>query len=260
MKLAVLTLSREGAAVAKALCCGLPEAKLYLHKGVKGHPRAARFESLLKVTARIFHQYQGLIFIAPCGAVVRAVAPNLVHKTTDPGVIVVDVAARYAVSLLGGHEGGANTLAINVANLIGAEPVISTTTDVLKNIIVGVGCRKGTSAARIVAAIREALSRADAALGQVACLASADLKRKEAGLIEAARKMRVPLRFIPADDLRRCRREFTHSKFVQDKVNLPAVAEPAALLAGRRTELLLPRQIIDGITVAVARENSMRLE
>ena len=258
MRIAVVSLSREGAKVAEALRRALPGAGLYLHRDVAGHSRATRFASLLAVTAELFRRCRGMVFVAPCGAVVRALAPNLEHKATDPGVVVVDVRARYAVSLLGGHEGGANALAIEVANILGAEPVITTTTDALKTVIVGVGCRKGTPAARIEAAVRRALGRAGVALDHVACLASADLKRNEAGLIEAARALGVPFRVIPSDDLRRCRREFTQSKFVQNKVNLPAVAEPAALLAGRRTEFLLRRQIIDGITVAVARENSMR--
>ncbi|MEK7753963.1 MAG: cobalamin biosynthesis protein, partial [Acidobacteriota bacterium] len=109
----------------------------------------------------------------------------------------------------------------------------------------------------LVKVVRRAIGLAGVGLAEVGCLASADLKRNEAGLIEAARVLGVPFRVIPSDDLRRCRREFTQSKFVQKKVNLPAVAEPAALLAGRRTEFLLRRQVIDGITVAVARENSM---
>jgi cobalt-precorrin 5A hydrolase len=42
---------------------------------------------------------------------------------------------------------------------------------------------------------------------------------------------------------------------VLEQVNVPAVAEPAALLAGRRTSLLLAKRKFDGVTVAVAREN-----
>lgn len=258
MKIAVLSLSPEGAEVAEALCRALPEADLYLHDAVVGYPEATRFARLLEVTAELFPCYRGLVFVAPCGAVVRALAPNIADKLTDPGVVVVDVMARYAVSLLGGHEGGANALAVEVANVLGAEPVISTTTDALKTIIVGLGCRKGTPSARIEAVVRQALGLAGVSLDQVACLASADLKCNEAGLIDAARALSVPLRIIPSAEIRRCRREFTPSEFVQSSVNLPAVAEPAALLAGRRTELLLPRQVIDGITVAIAREDSMR--
>ena len=172
MKIAVLSLSREGAEIAEALRRALPDADLHLHDSVAGYPQATRFASLLKVTADLFPRYRGLIFVAPCGAVVRALAPSIAHKTTDPGVVVVDVMARYAVSLLGGHEGGANALAIEVANILGAEPVISTTTDALKTIIVGVGCRKGTPAARIEAVVRKALDMAGSGLEQVACLAT----------------------------------------------------------------------------------------
>ncbi len=260
MKIAVLSLSKEGAAVAEILLRDFPGADFYLHNAVPGHPQATRFASVVKLAPDLFKKYKGLVFIAPCGAVVRALAPHIVHKTKDPGVVVVDVMARYAVSLLGGHEGGANALAVAVANSLGAQPVISTTTDALKTIIVGMGCRKGTPAARLEAAARKGLEMAGVQIEDVACIASADVKCNEAGLIEAARVMGVPLRIIPSSELRRCRREFTESAFVKSKVNLPAVAEPAALLAGRRTELILPRQVIDGITVAIARENSLQSE
>ena len=50
---------------------------------------------------------------------------------------------------------------------------------------------------------------------------------------------------------------FEHSDFVHQKVNLPAVAEPAALMAGRRTRLVLKKRTFNGVTVAVARENCL---
>jgi cobalt-precorrin 5A hydrolase len=65
----------------------------------------------------------------------------------------------------------------------------------------------------------------------------------------------VPLRLIAAEEIRHTPRTFEHSAFVQEKVDLPAVAEPAALLAGKRTRLLLPKQILHGVTVAIARES-----
>jgi cobalt-precorrin 5A hydrolase len=55
--------------------------------------------------------------------------------------------------------------------------------------------------------------------------------------------------------MRRAGSQATPSAFVQRKIGLPAVAEPAALAAGRDTQLRLKRQVFDGITVAVAREN-----
>ncbi|HVF73930.1 MAG TPA: precorrin-3B C(17)-methyltransferase [Acidimicrobiales bacterium] len=69
-----------------------------------------------------------VLFIAT-GAAVRLVAPLLHDKRTDPAVVCVDEAGRFAVALVGGHEGGANALANDVAALLGAEPVVTTATD-----------------------------------------------------------------------------------------------------------------------------------
>jgi cobalt-precorrin 5A hydrolase/precorrin-3B C17-methyltransferase len=63
------------------------------------------------------------------GATVRLLAPLLADKHTDPGVVCVDEARRYAVALVGGHSGGANALAARVADALGATPVITTATD-----------------------------------------------------------------------------------------------------------------------------------
>ncbi|WP_028674401.1 precorrin-3B C(17)-methyltransferase [Salinispora arenicola] len=63
------------------------------------------------------------------GAVVRILAPLLGDKHRDPAVVTVDEAARHAVALLGGHAGGANTLAAEVGALLDAAPVVTTATD-----------------------------------------------------------------------------------------------------------------------------------
>ncbi len=201
-------------------------------------PTAERFTRIADLTAALFPVCRGLVYAAPAGVVVRAIAPLIRSKYEDPAVVVLDAGGRWAVSLLSGHEGGANALAIRVANILGAEPVITTTTEALKSVIVGIGCRRGTPAERIVAAVREALAEAGVALEEVRLLASADLKADEAGLLAAAEALGVPVRFIPSAEIRASTREFSHSDFVEEKVNLPAVAEPAALLAGRRTRFI----------------------
>ncbi len=63
------------------------------------------------------------------GATTRLIAPLLADKTTDPGVVVVDEAGRFAVALVGGHVGGANELAERVAEALEATPVVTTATD-----------------------------------------------------------------------------------------------------------------------------------
>jgi cobalt-precorrin 5A hydrolase len=114
--------------------------------------------------------------------------------------------------------------------------VISTTTEALKKVIVGVGCRRGVKSERIVAAIQAALREADLNLSQVRLLSSASIKADEEGLLAAARELGVPLRFITGDEIRMSVREFDHSLFVEEKVNLPQwqAVRPAR---GRRTRL-----------------------
>ncbi|MFZ5868499.1 MAG: cobalamin biosynthesis protein [Thermodesulfobacteriota bacterium] len=255
MKIALITLSAEGARVADHIADGFPEARVYLHTSVEAALLGERFESILNLSEEIFDRFEGLVYIAPCGVAVRAIAPLLKHKTVDPAVVVVDVCGRFAISLLSGHERGANDLAFQVANLIDAEPIVTTTTEASKNLVVGIGCRRGTASKRIVEAIKVVLADADLGLDQVRLLASADIKANEAGLLEAARELGIPLRFISSEEIRACKRAFQRSDWVQQKVNLPAVAEPAALLAGRRTTLLVPKKSHHGITIAVAREN-----
>jgi len=256
MKIALVSLSEEGADLLERLQEGFPEAIIFLSAGITKALPARKFKSIMNLTREIFNQYEGLVYAAPCGIVVRAVAPNLQSKTTDPAVVVVDAGGRYAISLLSGHEGGANDLAMRVGNLLGAETVITTTTEALKTVIVGIGCRRGTTAEAIEKAVRAALRRVGVKPSEVRLLASVDIKAKESGLLQAAARLGIPLRLISSEEIRSSQKPFTHSEWVKEKVNLPAVAEPAALLAGRRTRFILPRTTFNGITVAVARESS----
>ncbi|MDF3302178.1 precorrin-3B C(17)-methyltransferase [Streptomyces tropicalis] len=76
-----------------------------------------------------FAECEQLVCFLATGAVVRLVAPLLGDKASDPGVVCVDEGGRFAVSLVGGHAGGANALAREVGELLGAAPVVTTATD-----------------------------------------------------------------------------------------------------------------------------------
>ena len=71
----------------------------------------------------------GFVLFLATGAAVRIVAPLLADKSTDPAVVCVDEAGRFAVALCGGHAGGANDLARRVAGLLGCQAVVTTATD-----------------------------------------------------------------------------------------------------------------------------------
>ncbi len=270
-KIAIITLSLQGAEIAAALTSpnltgfknlsgfSFNEASLYVHQEVQTTQPAYRFTRVIELTAQIFHDYQGIIYIMPTGVVIRALNSQVRDKLHDPAVVVVDVGGRWAISLLSGHEGGANDLAMQVANIIGVEPIITTTTDAIRRLIVGIGCRRGMSAERLIAAIQDALSLIKRPLEEVRLFATAEPKQDEVGLLQAAAQLQRPLRVIKADEIRTCYRDFQVSHFVQTQVNLPAVAEPAALLAGRNTQLILKKQTFNGITIAIAEENCMWL-
>ncbi|MBF0509893.1 MAG: cobalamin biosynthesis protein [Deltaproteobacteria bacterium] len=256
MNLAVITLSPEGADLARQLSESLPGVDVYIHEDAVTTVEGFRFSRIIELTAQIFEHYAGLVYITSCGVVVRAVAPLLQHKTVDPAVVVLDVGGRWAISLVCGHEGRANDLAAKVANIVLAEPVISTSTEALKDLIIGIGCRRGTSAAAIVRAVMETLLEAQLPLSRVRLLASAEVKADEAGLIEAADELEIPLRIVSSLEIKNTPIDFEHSDFVEEKVDLPAVAEPAALLAGKKTRLLVPKKKYHNkITTAIAQES-----
>ena len=138
-----------------------------------------------------FTHYRQWILIMATGIAVRYLQDlpkdKAKDKASDPGVVVLDEGCRFAISLLGGHEGGANELAYRVANLTEAVPVITTATETLKPLIVGVGCRKGISAEKISTVIDDALTKILRRRAEIREIATIDLKAQEAGLLLGAR-------------------------------------------------------------------------
>ncbi|MCX5335125.1 MULTISPECIES: precorrin-3B C(17)-methyltransferase [unclassified Streptomyces] len=113
----LISATSAGAAARDRLAAAWPERTRVYEGPVGDAVRAA------------FAECEQLVCFLATGAVVRLVAPLLGDKTSDPGVVCVDEGGRFAVSLVGGHGGGANELAREVGELLGAEPVVTTATD-----------------------------------------------------------------------------------------------------------------------------------
>jgi cobalt-precorrin 5A hydrolase len=244
VKIAIIAITKEGKKTAQELAASLEESKVYFL------PRSLKSE-----VKQIFGRYDGLIFIMALGIVIRVIAPSIKNKFVDPAIVVVDESRRFAISTLSGHEGGANSLAVRVASILGAEPVVTTAPETKKRLIIGVGCRKGTSREEILETIDQALKEGECSMDDVRCVASIDLKENEPGLKEACLALRVPFRTIPSDLIKRFNGPFQRSAFVKEKIGVEGVSEPCALLAGRRTKLIVPRVKRGRVCVAIAREN-----
>lgn len=83
-----------------------------------------------KWTESAFQNADALVFIGAAGIAVRAIAPYIQKKVTDPAVVVMDECGKYVIPMLSGHIGGANELAIRIGQRTGAQPIITTATDV----------------------------------------------------------------------------------------------------------------------------------
>lgn len=132
MKIAVISVSEKGlelsVILSEKLSCG-NDVKLFCFE------RYCRdgfipFTNIGELTAKIFGKSDALIFVCACGIAVRAIAPHIRSKLTDPAVVVVDDGGKFVIPILSGHIGGANALARRIAEETGAVPAITTATDV----------------------------------------------------------------------------------------------------------------------------------
>ena len=121
MRIKILYFTDKGKALAEQLKEGLPD-----HDAVivpKGVPLAF-------VCGDAFADNEALLFVGAAGIAVRAISPFVRDKLTDPPVLVIDENGNFVIPILSGHVGGANSLALEIAGILGAQPVITTATDV----------------------------------------------------------------------------------------------------------------------------------
>ena len=348
MKLAIIAITRNGAHLGARLQAAHPRADLFVlaRFATEAGAQATPFTGELKVlVARLWSHYHSFAFIMATGIVVRTVAPHLAGKERDPAVVVLDEAGQFAISLLAGHLGGANRLAVELAAASGGTPVITTATDVngltawdeaarqaglrvepvghIKHLnsllleggrialvdrrgrvaplfantpgievhstfaaalqsgatglvfvthrlipdldrrpnllalrpldlVVGIGCNRGTSADEIEAVVVNELGRAFLAFASVGRLASVQEKADEAGLLEFAARHALPLDFFTAAQLNIVAAPSPDSPHALAAVGARGVCEPAAILAAGGGPLLITKKKCGNVTIAVA--------
>ncbi len=131
MKTAIFAYSRRGCALARRVSDALPEAAELYTLSRFGEPG---FLPIPQPSAPFygekFGSMEAMIFVGAAGIALRAVAPFVRSKKTDPAVLCLDERGTWVIPLLSGHIGGANALARRLGEALGAAPVITTATDV----------------------------------------------------------------------------------------------------------------------------------
>ncbi|MGQ9903505.1 MAG: precorrin-4 C(11)-methyltransferase [Anaerolineae bacterium] len=133
----IVTLTRRGAQVGLRLSAALADTVLYTPARfappegeiAPTERRVPYNESVRQTLHSAFQTHTALICVMASGIVVRELGPLLSNKRDDPGVVVVDEQGHFAISLIGGHLGGANELARRVAECLGGQAVITTASD-----------------------------------------------------------------------------------------------------------------------------------
>lgn len=339
---AIYTLTPQGAALGVRIAESLG-ADLFLPVTLATPPQCAPrvffFERLGEQVAHAFPRYAQHVFISAAGIAVRCIAPLLHSKISDPAVVVLDQKGRYVVSLVSGHLGGANDLALRVAAITGGQPVITTATDTeglpsmdslaadkglaIRNpaavktvsaallagkrvplydpndrlglrdprwadsferlcavpedpsrlaIIVsvrdvapaetrlvlhprvvhaGIGCRRGASPEAILDALHAVLAEAGIAAHSLAAVASVSIKCDELGLLEAAARLAVPLRFYTPEELAPIPVRSPSPK-AKEVLGIDGVAESAAFLSAHENAACLPEMLPENPAARVA--------
>ncbi len=121
---------------------------------------------------------------------------------------------------------------------------------VRKGVVVGIGARKGVETVEVVQAVNSALQEVGLDLGEVSVLATAEVKQKETGILEAASLLGKRVVFVPAEVIKN---NPGPTKSEAGRLGLPGICEPAALTLSQGRELLMPKKSYGRVTVAIAR-------
>ncbi|WP_198944351.1 cobalt-precorrin 5A hydrolase [Clostridium puniceum] len=359
-----------------SIICPSPKGKeiaLQLQKNLGAELYIKEYEEKLKkdfnlsdITKKVMKTSKGIIFISSTGIAVRAIAPFLEGKDKDPGVVVVDLACKYAINILSGHLGGGNELTIKIAEILKVKPIITTATDNLgiiapdvlakkngliienlkkakyiasllveektvgikddyneieigkgyeivqelrenciwithnlkfnlnnkfisnevnnikinrniilsryndclteenkaeelnyskilrlikKDLILGIGCRRDTAYEKLYDFINTSLIKYNLDIKAVVAIASVDVKKDEAGIIELAEKFDCPFKTFSREEIKTVQDKYERSEFVLKTLGVTGICEPSVDLAGG--EVIISKVKKEGMTLAI---------
>lgn len=245
MKLGIWTVRKEALPLGRHLKAALG-GKLYA-------PVTGKRSNQELFRARFSHHDHWILIMAT-GIAVRYLSGLPKSKYTDPAVVILDASGRFVISLLSGHEGGANALAYAVARVTGGIPVVTTATEALKPLVVGIGCRKDATCKQIDRAVQLALDKKNRLMTEIREIATVDIKAKEPGLLQWCAEHGLPLRIIRREIIEARPWVSQKSAWVQKTLGVAGVCEPCALIAAPRGRLLVPKINCDGVSVSVVED------
>lgn len=192
------------------------------------------------------------------GSVLKEISSLLVnggrvHLFTD-----CHIAGEYPPYLVPGQETDRGKYAVVLSNSTALQPQFEHVLYIRpRNLIVGIGCKKGTSQAAIAASLANFLEQHHKSPLSLKRLASIDLKADEAGIVDYCRENDLPYLTLPVERIQAVEDRFHYSPFVKQAVGVGGVAEACAVLGGENTRLAVPKTIYPGLTLALAEEEKV---
>ena len=125
-KTVIIASTDRGVALGNKIRTEFPKSLLV---STRPHEQATQIESIAAFLENNFSAFDTLIFVGALGICVRSIAPYLQDKHKDPAVINMDDNGSFVQAVVSGHVGGANDITRKVAAAIGAQAVITTSSD-----------------------------------------------------------------------------------------------------------------------------------
>ncbi|MCK4258128.1 MAG: cobalt-precorrin 5A hydrolase [Halanaerobiales bacterium] len=123
-----------------------------------------------------------------------------------------------------------------------------------KNLVVGMGLKRGKTKAELEEALLKACKTADVSPDSISKITTIDIKQDEVGLHKLCDAYNLSLQIFSTEEVKAVEDKFSISEFVKKTIGVGGVAEPTVFLGTEKGEWVLRRQKLDGVTVAIMRE------